>query len=209
MPKKLYDKEEILDSCLSVFASNGYEKTTTALLADASGISRALIFHHFKSKKDLYLALVDRCFEKGSKMISTDEIKGKQDFFEAKDEISTLKFNYYKKNPDVYRIITEAFYNTPADMKNEIEEKYGELIEQRDEIQEKLFDNVPLKEGIDRRDAYKLVKLVLEHFENKFVSDLEDDSKLNHQILERILKERRRFLDMLRNGIQEEGGETE
>lgn len=209
MPKKLYDKEEILDSCLSVFASHGYEKTTTAMLADASGISRTLIFHHFKSKKDLYLSLVERCFEKGSKIISTDKLNKNQDFFKVKDEISILKFNYYKKNPDVYRIIMQAFYNTPADIKNEIEEKYGELIGQRDEIQERLFDNVPLRKGIDRKDAYELVKLVLEHFENKFVSELEDDSNLNDQILARILNERRTLIDIIRFGIQEQGGDTE
>lgn len=209
MPKKLYDKGKILDSCLTVFATHGYERTTTAMLAEASGISRTLIFHHFKSKKDLYLSLVERCFEKGRKTISTNILNEKQNFFEAKDVISTSKFNYYKKNPDVYRIITEAFYNTPAEMENEIEDKYGELIELRDKIQEKLFDNVQLRADIDRKEAYKLVKLILEHFENKFVSELGNDSKLNDQILERILNERRRFLDMIRFGIQEQGGDTE
>jgi AcrR family transcriptional regulator len=58
MPKQLYDKEQILDDCLAVFARHGYEKTSTGMLAEAAGISRALIFHHFNSKKELYLSLL-------------------------------------------------------------------------------------------------------------------------------------------------------
>lgn len=202
MPKKLYNIEEILDTCLSVFAENGYEKTSTALLADASGISRTLIFHHFKSKKDLYLSLLDRCFEKGSKVITFDNIQDNKDFFEVKDRISTIKVNYYKENPDVYKVIMEAFYNTPDELKKDIDTKYGRLIEEREKVQERLFENVPLRENVDRKKAYKLIKLTLDYFENKYVSELVDDIELNECILENMIEERKSFLDMIRYGIQ-------
>lgn len=51
MPLQLYEKEQILDACLEIFARHGYAKTSTGMLAEAAGISKALIFHHFKSKK--------------------------------------------------------------------------------------------------------------------------------------------------------------
>lgn len=202
MPKKLYDKEEILDTCLSVFAEHGYDKTSTAMLAEAAGISRALIFHHFKSKKDLYLSLLDRCFEKGSMVMGFDSISENQNFFEIKDRISTIKFKYYKENPDLYKVIIEAFYNTPDDLKEDIQIKYGRLLEERDKVQEELFENVPLREDVDRKKAYKLIKLILDYFENKYVSELADDRELNERILENILAERNNFINMIRYGIQ-------
>lgn len=202
MPKKLYDKEEILDSCLSVFAEHGYDKTSTVMLAEASGISRALIFHHFKSKKDLYLSLLDRCFEKGSMVMGFESVSEDEDFFEVKDRISAIKFKYYKENPDLYKVIIEAFYNTPDELKSEIETKYGRLIEERDKVQERLFENVPLRENVDRKEAYKLIKLTLDYFENKYVSELVDNRGLNECILENIIKERNSFINMIRFGIQ-------
>ena len=36
MPLQLYDKEKILDTCLTVFARHGYENTSVAMLAEAA-----------------------------------------------------------------------------------------------------------------------------------------------------------------------------
>lgn len=202
MPKKIYDKEEILDTCLEVFAEHGYNKTSTAMLAKASGISRSLIFHHFKSKKDLYLSLLDRCFERGNMVMGFESVSEDENFFEVKDRISAIKFKYYKENPDLYKVIIEAFYNTPDELKSEIDTKYGRLIEERDKVQERLFANVPLRENVDRKEAYKLIKLALDYFENKYVYELVDNRELNECILENIIKERNSFINMIRFGIQ-------
>ncbi|WP_326909875.1 TetR/AcrR family transcriptional regulator [Sedimentibacter sp. MB31-C6] len=202
MPKKIYDKEEILDTCLEVFAEHGYNKTSTAMLAKASGISRSLIFHHFKSKKDLYLSLLDRCFERGNMVMGFESVSEDENFFEVKDRISAIKFKYYKENPDLYKVIIEAFYNTPDELKLEIDTKYGRLIEERDKVQERLFENVPLRENVVRKEAYKLIKLALDYFENKYVYELVDNRELNECILENIIKERNSFINMIRFGIQ-------
>lgn len=53
-------KTQLLDTAARVFASHGYSGTTTAELAKAAGISEPIIYRHFKSKKDLFIALVDR-----------------------------------------------------------------------------------------------------------------------------------------------------
>ncbi|WP_217563394.1 TetR/AcrR family transcriptional regulator, partial [Paenibacillus sp. GbtcB18] len=62
MPIQLYERKEILEACLSVFARHGYKDTSTGMLAGAAGISMSLIFHHFNSKKTLYLSLLVHCF---------------------------------------------------------------------------------------------------------------------------------------------------
>ncbi len=202
MPKKIYDKEEILDACLSVFARHGYEKTSTGMLAEASGISRALIFHHFKSKKELYLSLIDRCFEKGRNEMGFDNMFDQNNFFETKEYISTVKFKYYRENPDLYKVIMEAFYDTPEELKAEINAKYGELIYSRDKSLEDLFEKVPLREGVDRVLAFKLIKLTLDYFEDRYLSELSDNKDLNEMHLQSFIEERNKFLDMIRYGIQ-------
>ncbi|HYE82062.1 MAG TPA: TetR/AcrR family transcriptional regulator [Clostridia bacterium] len=202
MPLQLYDKEKILDACLSVFARYGYENTSVAMLAEAAGISKALIFHHFKSKKELYLNILDQCFEKGRMELGVDVLPEARDFFEAREKFSIIKFEYYKRNPDVYKLAKEAFYATPEELKAEIEEKYGAMIANKDEVWEQLFEKVPLREGVNRAQAYELVMLIMDYFEKKYFSDWMNEYNLDDEYLKRFIKERNSFFAMIRYGIE-------
>tara|TARA_Y100001960_G_C14623935_1_gene802140 strand:+ start:46 stop:639 length:594 start_codon:yes stop_codon:yes gene_type:complete len=52
-------KEQILEAAMKVFVKNGYEQTKMDVIADVSGLSKGAIYHHYESKKDLFLALID------------------------------------------------------------------------------------------------------------------------------------------------------
>lgn len=202
MPKKIYDKEQILNDCLEVFATHGYENTSTIMLAEAAGISRTLIFHHFKGKKELYLQLLDRCFEKGKTEMGFDKLPEYEDFFSAKEKFSIIKFKYYKKNPTMYKFVIEAFYETPNELKKEITDKYGELIANKNLMWEQLFKKVNLKEGIDSNQAYQLVMLTLDYCDNKFLLSQENANNLDEVNLQKFIEERNSFLSMIRYGIE-------
>jgi AcrR family transcriptional regulator len=202
MPLQLYDKEKILDACFNVFANYGYANTSTTMLAEAAGISKALIFHHFNSKKELYLGVLDRCFEKGRTEMGFDTLLENQDFFEAKKKSSVIKFRYYKSNPDLMRIIKEAFYATPDELKMEIQDKYGTLLANNEKEWRRLFEKVPLREGVDREQAFRLVMLTLDYFDNKYLSDIENNNDLEETYLRDFLGERNSFLSMIRFGIE-------
>ncbi|MDA8352925.1 MAG: TetR/AcrR family transcriptional regulator [Firmicutes bacterium] len=200
MPLQRYEKERILDACLAVFARHGYEKTSTAMLAEAAGISKALIFHHFKSKKKLYLSILDRCVENLKTALRIDDLIQYEDFFAAKEQIGLIKVDYLKRNPDVYKVWIEAFLTTPEEVKAEIEQKYGELLAERDQFWRQLFDKVPLREGVDREAAYRLVQMTLDGLSQKYVSMMTDDKSLDFHL--HLLDERKQFLDMIRYGIE-------
>lgn len=202
MPLQLYEKEQILDACLAVFAHHGYEKTSTAMLAEAAGISKALIFHHFKSKKELYFCVLDRCIEKVKTELRIDDLPEYEDFFEAIDQFSRIKLHYFKKHPDVYKLLMEGFYATPNELKAEIEEKIASQITAKYEVLERLFENVPLKEGVDRREAFELIRIILKHLEDKFLTEITDKTNFDEKYMERILDEMNRFLTMIRYGIE-------
>jgi AcrR family transcriptional regulator len=50
----------ILDAALEVFASRGYHAASIDEIAQGAGISKALIYEHFPSKKDLHASLLER-----------------------------------------------------------------------------------------------------------------------------------------------------
>lgn len=51
-------KAQLLEASARVFASRGYSGTTTAELAKEAGVSEPIIYRHFASKKELFIALV-------------------------------------------------------------------------------------------------------------------------------------------------------
>ncbi len=53
-------REQLLDSAVSVFAERGYSGSTTAMLAKAAGVTEPIIYRHFKSKKHLFIAVIER-----------------------------------------------------------------------------------------------------------------------------------------------------
>src|SRR4051794_39294390 len=50
----------ILDAALEVFSRRGYNGASIDEIANAAGISKALIYEHFPSKKDLHVSLLER-----------------------------------------------------------------------------------------------------------------------------------------------------
>jgi len=48
----------------ALFADQGYYKTTTAHVAEAAGVTQPYVFHFFKTKEQLYLAVLDRAFQR-------------------------------------------------------------------------------------------------------------------------------------------------
>ena len=49
----------ILDAALDAFAERGYHETSLDAVAERAGISKALIYEHFASKRDLHRALLE------------------------------------------------------------------------------------------------------------------------------------------------------
>jgi AcrR family transcriptional regulator len=52
-------REQILATAVNLFSRNGFRGTTTKEIAQAAGVSEAMVFRHFASKEALYGAILD------------------------------------------------------------------------------------------------------------------------------------------------------
>jgi AcrR family transcriptional regulator len=57
-------REEIVEVALRHFAEGGYHGTSTEAIAREAGISQPYLFRLFRTKRDLFLACVERCYVK-------------------------------------------------------------------------------------------------------------------------------------------------
>lgn len=56
-------RAEVLECACQEFARNGYQRTTTAEIAKAVGVTEPVIYRHFASKRDLYLSCLREAWE--------------------------------------------------------------------------------------------------------------------------------------------------
>lgn len=56
-------REAIIEAAQPLFAQRGLEGVTTREVAEAAGISEALLYRHFEGKTGLYTAVLDSCVE--------------------------------------------------------------------------------------------------------------------------------------------------
>ena len=57
-------RERILEAADSLFGELGFDATSTRLIGERSGLNKALIHYHFKSKQDVFACLLDRYYER-------------------------------------------------------------------------------------------------------------------------------------------------
>ena len=62
-------RHDLLAAALAVFSRKGFEATTLNEIATQAEVTRGAIYHHFGSKEDLYLALMDDASAQGNKAI--------------------------------------------------------------------------------------------------------------------------------------------
>jgi AcrR family transcriptional regulator len=60
-------REQLLDVALDVFSSNGFHNTSMNEVAEAAGVTKPVLYQHFASKRELYLALLQ---EEGARLLS-------------------------------------------------------------------------------------------------------------------------------------------
>ena len=52
-------RRQLLDVAVDVFAANGFHATSMDQVAEAAGVTKPVLYQHFRSKRNLYLALLD------------------------------------------------------------------------------------------------------------------------------------------------------
>jgi len=70
----------LVETAIRVFSDGSYRGTTTAEIARAAGVSEPILYRHFASKRDLYLAALDHVWAKArdeweSVLVSTANVR--------------------------------------------------------------------------------------------------------------------------------------
>jgi len=98
--EKLSEEKQhtIINAGFACFGGDGYKKTAISEIAEKAGISKALIFHYFGTKKELYLFL----YNCASKAILEVMAEGTEDYFECITLNMQGRLRVMDQNPGLY-----------------------------------------------------------------------------------------------------------
>ncbi|RLQ93770.1 TetR/AcrR family transcriptional regulator [Falsibacillus albus] len=155
-------EDRIVNAALKVFSQNGYQKASTNAIVKEAKISKGLLFHYFKSKKDLYLSLSEQLsdlfLEKIYERVDWEE----SDIFCVLRQIVLLKFELFKVYPEMTDFLNAVYQETDSEVAGEINRKKEKLIA---ESFRKLFANIDVNKFKESVDVQKSIKIIHWTFE--------------------------------------------
>jgi len=192
------DKQKtIIDAALKSFGTNGYKKTSVSDIAAAAGISKAMVFHYFGTKKALYLYLIELC---GSIIMKEVEEKFDYtvtDFFERIKLSSNVEISIMKKHPGMPSFLTSMYFESDKEVKEDIKTIIAKGEGFRNKIAFDGMDYSRFKEGIDSKLVMKMLGWLTDGYMNQISSKTEVDYEV-------FFKEFEECINLLRNNFYKE-----
>lgn len=147
----------IIDAALAVFGTNGYKKASVSDIAAAAGISKAMIFHYFGTKKDLYLYLISYCGDLIMKEVDDKFDITLTDFFDRILLASDIKISVLRKHPATITFLTGVYFERDEEVKDDIKAVLSNYEDFRSKIAFDGMDTSRFKEGIDPQLVMKIL----------------------------------------------------
>lgn len=192
-------RARILDAGAAEIAAHGFTGASTNAIADAAGVAKGLVFHHFATKAELYFAIVARVGER-----ITAEFLARSDWpsdlFELLHEISAHKVRFFQRDPVSYRVLA-SLGEGPAEMREELF-KHAARIRQR--IWPHLLANVDtskLRRGLSLDDALETIMALGDGLERTVVQKLGTLPDFGTNAIQQLLDETWKHYERLRDGL--------
>ena len=100
-------RAQLLQTAAELFSRRGYARATTAELAKAAGVTEPIIYRHFASKRDLFIALIEEAGEETLAMWKR-HLRGASDPAERLTRLLGDNPMVSDEGRDAYRVVLQA-----------------------------------------------------------------------------------------------------
>jgi AcrR family transcriptional regulator len=178
------------------FAEKGYKNASTNKIVKEAEISKGLLFHYFKNKKELFLFLYDLMLEKGTEEFYKKIDLIERDIIKRLHQMGMIKLEMTEIYPDMFKFLQNAYFEKDEEIKMELEERHTSYFT---ENYAKLFDDIDVEKFKDGVDVQKAIKMMLWTFDGMSNVELETAKQLGIEIdYERVFKEADEYIEMFK-----------
>ena len=172
-----------MEAALEEFSQKGYEAASLSNVCAEKGISKGIIYHHFKDKDALYLLCVEDCFDRVSAYLQ--EAAGKLSGT-AEEKLAAYfdaRLRFFALQPVYLGIFAEAA-----------------------EVLTGVLAKTPLRAGLRAEAVVEDFRMYMDYFNLRFRTAFRSGRSMD-EILTEHEKKCRRQLDILLHGVLEDGNE--
>ncbi|NBD25568.1 TetR/AcrR family transcriptional regulator [Paenibacillus glycinis] len=199
----------ILTVCIEEFAKHGYDNASTDIMTARAGISKGILFHYFKSKKNLFLAsvkhatqlLVERTMEEVNAISETE-------FFDRLKAIMLAKQRVNLRFLPESEMVQRAIVHPPKALKAELDAHFADYRSAYTEpsmlngiFKTDLLASGPLREGVTPEKVFNMVMMVLNQYSAKYLQLSRSGDYTNEALQAMLIAESDAFIDMVKYGV--------
>lgn len=188
-----------INAALTEFGNNSYAKASTNVIVKNAGISKGLLYHYFKNKKELYEYLEKFLFEKYAADVLSHIDFTKGDILERIASVAKYKMETFKIYPGIV-VFAKGFY-AGKDME-EIKALFDRYTPNYyNKFYQTNIDYTLFKEGVDIPRALKMTQWIIEKYSEEKIMMWEKSGDLN---MEDYYGELNGYLDTIRSMFYKE-----
>jgi AcrR family transcriptional regulator len=175
-------REQLIEVATKLFARSGYDATTTAAIAYAAGVTEPILYRHFKSKQELFVAIV-RDVSAATMRGWNSMIEGVSDPAEKIRRVCDAIPDQIKEHEDAYHVLHGAL-STSRDKKvlgvmrehyRQIEEFFAGLIsagQKAGEFRKSIDPRAAAWQFVTTGIGYAMISLNLNQIERPMVKEM-------------------------------------
>ncbi len=188
----------IRNSAMVEFGEGSFKKTSADSIAKRAGVSKALLFHYFKDKRELYLYLfqhaIDACMET---FLSSFRYFEERDFFLALEKGQEIKMGMVRRMPGMFRFVMRAYYERDSILTPKLRKKLDDVLAQSTDEFLSRMDLYKFKDGVDPKAVVRLLMLAAEGM-------LAETGACTAQEIDALFGEYQKYANMLRQNLYKE-----
>lgn len=148
-------QQRIINAAYEIFAAHDYKKAPMSEIAGAGNISKALLFHYFGSKRELYLYLWNHSIAAVRASMREFHVLETNRFFELIRRSLLAKCSLLQAYPHLYLFSLRAYYEREPEIRAAIHASFQSLNDFSEEIIWRVVDRSELRQGIDVKLLYQ------------------------------------------------------
>lgn len=191
-------QKEILSAGFTCFGKMGYKKASAADIAKEAKISKAMIFHYFGSKKNMYLYLLDTASVLIEQAIRESVDTTNHDFFDRIIADLKSKETVIRVYPSIFLFAASVARENDPDVLIEITQRkeYGRTFHMNFFTQD--IDTSKFKATVDPFLVSELISSYVEHLTATFIHN-------EHADVENLFSKAFSCVEMMRDNFYQSG----
>ena len=194
---------EILLAATKEFSEKGFFQTKTEDIANRAGVSKGLVFHYFKSKKNLYNQVVKVAIQQLEELFDYTQFPN-DSLVNLFDYSLKRKFEIAESHAAEMALMLDVYGNLeklPEELQKEIFEYIEKMKTDSYEMIAQIIRQMPIREGVREEDVVKLILTVFNQVEIEANQQMSGTKITDYHFFDKIIGEASRQVQILESGF--------